>query len=38
LRLGKFEDLLHDSETLVGVFRRGAGISDAKCARAITGL
>ena len=38
LTLGTFQDLIHDSEVLVGKFRRGAAVLDAKCIRGITGL
>ena len=38
LTLGKFQDLLHDAETLVGKFRRGAALLDGRAVRAITGL
>jgi len=38
LTLDSFNDLLHDSRTLVGKFRRGALIGDGKVVRAIDGL
>lgn len=38
LTLGTFQDLLHDAETLVGKFRRGAAMLDGRCTRGITGL
>ncbi|KKL44731.1 hypothetical protein LCGC14_2362740, partial [marine sediment metagenome] len=38
LQLGTFDDLLHDSQTLVAKFRRGAAVLDGKCIRGITGL
>jgi len=38
LTLGNFSDLLHDAETLVGLFRRGAAMLDGRCCRGITGL
>lgn len=38
LTLGTFQDLLHDSETLVGKFRRGAMLGNGRAVRAITGL
>ena len=38
LTLGSFQDLLHDAETLVGKFRRGVGLGDARVIRGITGL
>lgn len=38
LTLGNFEDLLHDSETLVGKFRRGVIVGEGQVIRAITGV
>ena len=38
LTLGTFQDLLHDAETLVGKFRRGAALGDGRAIRGITGL
>lgn len=38
LMLGSFQDLLHDAETLVGKFRRGAALGDGRAVRGITGL
>jgi len=38
LTLGKFSDLIHDAETIVGKFGRGAALGDGKAVRAITGL
>lgn len=38
LRLGRFSDLLHDGETLVGTFRRGVLIAEGVVIRARTGV
>lgn len=38
LTLGNFSDLLHDSETLVGKFRRGVLVGEGQVIRAITGV
>jgi len=38
LKLDRFKDLLHDAETLVGKFRRGAANVYGNCLRAITGI
>lgn len=38
LSLGNFQDLLHDSESLVGKFRRGVLVGEGQVIRAITGV
>lgn len=38
LSLGNFQDLLHDSETLVGKFRRGVLVGEGQVIRALTSV
>lgn len=38
LSLGNFKDLIHDSETLVGKFRRGVLVGEGQVIRAITSV
>lgn len=38
LRMGRFEDLLHGSETIVGTFRRGVLVAEGQVIRARSGV
>jgi hypothetical protein len=38
LRIGRFEDLLHGSETIVGTFRRGVMVAEGQTIRARSGV